>query len=554
VLRRVPSQEPIPPAIVAEVAMQLCEGMTYAHTARDEAGQPLNLIHRDLKPGNVMITPDGVVKIMDFGVAKSTANLFQTQVGNITRGTPSYMSPEQVSGRTLDHRSDLFSLGSLLTELITGEKVFLESNRHQLLLKVQQADVGVALDRVGERMPQMVPVLRRALSRDRDQRYSSAAQMGREIARACSDLLGRLHLGHWLTEWFAEGEAVQGPADGPTDMEMPLENLADNRDDDGDRSLTIEIEPRQTIDPDNTTDLPIAHVSTTVRVPGGRDADPRCDIVMVRFEPGTYWMGSRDDLTDASPDEFLHRVALTRPFLVSSTVVTQAQWQTLMGSNPAWTKGDDLPVESIRWLDVIEFCNKLSEAIGFRTVYRTAHNMVSWDRAADGFRLLTEAEWEYVIRSGEEFRYAGSDEVDEVSWHWGNAEGVIQPVATKKPNRAGLYDGCGNVAEWVWDRYGPYPTQSVSTDPTGPYKGDMRVVRGGSCFSLPSDTRVAKREGQREDERYFFLGFRLARTIFGASAPGQDETEDVPAAGVPPAASLGKASSEYDDNDPSSRW
>jgi len=127
-------------------------------------------------------------------------------------------------------------------------------------------------------------------------------------------------------------------------------------------------------------------------------------------------------------------------------------------------------------------------------------------------------------------------------------------VAGKKANRAGLFDGCGNVAEWVWDRYGPYPTDSVSTDPTGPYKGDLRVCRGGSCFSLPSDTRVAKREGQREDERFFFLGFRLARTIFGVAEPGQDETQDVPAGGAPPPATLGQGSKEYDDRDPSSRW
>ena len=530
VLAMTPSLGKLPPPIIAEITLQLCEGLAYAHGAHDDSGQPLNLIHRDLKPGNVMITPDGVVKLMDFGVAKSAANLFQTQVENITRGTPAYMSPDQVRGLTLDHRSDLFSLGTVMAEMITGHKLFSDTNRHALLAKVEAAEADDALAEVALRMPRITPILRKALQRERNQRYTSASEMGSDLTKACADLLGRENLGAWLVSWMgaAEHPPEAAEAGGTTQFEVPTQGIAE-ADGETERSLTIEIDLDELASGgtgSGEVPLPVARVSTTVRIPGEHEDPSLLETVMVRFEPGMFWMGSRQDDPDGSPDEFLHRVQLSRPFLLSATPVTQAQWVGMMGENPAWNKGDELPVESIRWPDAVEFCNRLSEALGFRPAYRHENESVTWAHNADGFRLPSEAEWEFAARSGEEYVFAGSNNPAEVAWHWGNAEGVIKPVGGLKPTGSGLYDLSGNVAEWVWDRYGPYPAESMVVDPTGPVRGEMRVCRGGSSFSIASDVRVAARYANaHQDERYFFLGFRLARTILGQS--GVDDTQSL---------------------------
>ncbi len=544
VLLRCRDLGPVPPAVIAEIAVQLTDGLAYAHTATDELGQPLNLIHRDLKPGNVMITPGGVVKIMDFGVAKSAANLFHTQVENVTRGTPSYMSPEQVRGAALDHRSDLFGLGALLVELITATKLFADPNRHHLLAQIQRADVADALDDVAGSMPAMVPVLAHALERHRDQRYSSAVEMGRDIRRACTELLGTIDLGEWLVSWTGleipdtekrdaeastQFEVVLEPVDEPAVHRAPAEDAL---------SIELDLEGEALERP-----LPVALVSTAVHVPGGAPDDPLLEIVLIRNEPATFWMGSRDDLTDSTPDEFLHRVRLSRPFLIAATPVTQAQYTAMMGVNPSWARGDDLPVDSVRWLDAIAFCNRMSKSMGFRPAYQVQGTDVHWNRRADGFRLPSEAEWELAARGGEDTHFSGSADPADVAWFWDNAEGVARPVGTLKPNAIGMYDMSGNVSEWVWDRYGPYPAESLVVDPIGPAKGEFRVCRGGSSFSLPSDIRVASRYGQSHpEEGYHFVGFRLARTILGQStgdetvspaalrerSPMEDDTEETP--------------------------
>ncbi len=205
VMARVPIGQGMPPKIVAKIAVQICQGLAYAHAAVDDQGQPMNLVHRDLKPANVMIRRDGVIKIADFGIAKAATNLSETQTG-LTRGTPVYMSPEQAVGasdRPIDRRSDLFSLASVLCEAITGELVFGAPQMLQVLNKVAAADVQMALDRVTELAPAMVPVLERAWNHDRDDRYADAVEMGKHIHAVYDDLPGPApHLASWLAAWM----------------------------------------------------------------------------------------------------------------------------------------------------------------------------------------------------------------------------------------------------------------------------------------------------------------------------------------------------------------
>jgi len=223
VLRQIPVQGEIPPRIVAQIAIQICDGLDHAHSATDDADVPLNLVHRDLKPANLMITHKGVVKIMDFGVARAQTNLFRTQTVGMTKGTPAYMSPEQTTGEStdpLDRRSDLFSLGSLIAEMVTGEVSFQGQKLYEVLRKIADGETQPVISAVEERVPQIAAVLRKALQMRPDERYQNASEMGQAIREIYPQLPGEEQLGPWLTEWMrGDGPAEPTPV---SDSEIAL--------------------------------------------------------------------------------------------------------------------------------------------------------------------------------------------------------------------------------------------------------------------------------------------------------------------------------------------
>ena len=137
------------------------------------------------------------------------------------------------------------------------------------------------------------------------------------------------------------------------------------------------------------------------------------------------------------------------------------------------------------------FANRLSDQEGLSRCYSGSGNNMRWNRACTGYRLPTEAEWEYAARGGEDWVYPGSFDAGVAAWYSGNSEEKTHPVGKKKPNAWGLYDMSGNVREWVWDWYGSY--SGDARDPTGPEQGSNRVVRGGSWLSKARRVRVAYR-------------------------------------------------------------
>jgi len=187
----------------------------------------------------------------------------------------------------------------------------------------------------------------------------------------------------------------------------------------------------------------------------------------VWIPPGRFRMGASVGDEEAYPDEKpAHEVTITRGFWMGQTPVTQAAWKRVMGSDPSYFKGDDLPVERITWDDARAYC----EAVGLR--------------------LPTEAEWEYAARGGTEAARYG--ELDEIAWYDKNSGSKTRRVGEKKANAYGLHDMLGNVYEWCSDWYGDYSAEAVS-DPKGPPSGEYRIVRGGSWVLDPRFVRVSYR-------------------------------------------------------------
>ncbi|MCA9527127.1 MAG: serine/threonine protein kinase, partial [Myxococcales bacterium] len=166
----------------AYVAMECCAGLDYAHRKRDGRGRPLHIIHRDVSPQNVLISMEGDVKLVDFGIAKAALRAYETESG-IIKGKFYYMSPEQARGEHLDHRTDIFSLGIVLYEMLTGDLLYKDDDEVTLLSKVRRADIAPPSTMRPDLPPALERIAMRALARDREDRYPSAQHMQRELAR-----------------------------------------------------------------------------------------------------------------------------------------------------------------------------------------------------------------------------------------------------------------------------------------------------------------------------------------------------------------------------------
>ncbi len=212
--------------------------------------------------------------------------------------------------------------------------------------------------------------------------------------------------------------------------------------------------------------------------------------VMVPVKGGTFRMGSNDVYDNEKP---VHSVTLS-DYMIGETEVTQALWKAVMGSNPSYHKGDNLPVENVSWNQCQKFISKL--------------NSITHQR----FRLPTEAEWEYAARGGSKsrgYKYSGSDNLGSVAWYGDNSGNETHPVKTKASNELGLYDMSGNVWEWCEDWYDSYPSGS-QTNPSGPPSGSSRVDRGGSYGSGATSCRASFRSDCGPSYSYRRLGLRLA--------------------------------------------
>jgi len=245
----------------------------------------------------------------------------------------------------------------------------------------------------------------------------------------------------------------------------------------------------------------------------------------VRIQGGTFTMGSPAYETGRDQDEDQHQVTISG-FYMGRYEVMQKEYQRIMGTNPSNFKGDYLPVENVSWYDAIEYCNRRSQREGLTPAYtidkkqRDPNNKnhydtvkwtVTWNKNANGYRLPTEAEWEYACRAGTTSAYnTGANISDDTGWYDANSGGKTRPAGQKTANDWGLYDMHGNVVEWCWDWYGAY-SSGAQTDPAGPSAGDNRVKRGGCWLDNASSARSVGRSSFHPNDGSYYIGFRLVR-------------------------------------------
>lgn len=195
---------PFPMIYSLRIASAVCEGLYYAHTKTDSFGNPLNVVHRDITPENIIVSWDGTVKIVDFGIAKANTQIEQTRAGEI-KGKLSYMSPEQAMGKSLDHRSDLFSLGAVVYEWVTGYRLFTGENEMAILKSIIDGKIYPP-SYFKEDVPEAVErILMKALEKDRDKRYQTAWEMQFDIdtyLASCQFTPSNIHLSNFLKQLF----------------------------------------------------------------------------------------------------------------------------------------------------------------------------------------------------------------------------------------------------------------------------------------------------------------------------------------------------------------
>jgi formylglycine-generating enzyme required for sulfatase activity len=251
----------------------------------------------------------------------------------------------------------------------------------------------------------------------------------------------------------------------------------------------------------------------------------------VYIRSGVFMMGSAETEADRRDNESPRRRVRIEHFYMKIYEVTQDEYREVMGINPAYFKGGALPVEQVSWYDAIEYCNRLSRREGLIPAYTIEGETVVWDGSANGYRLPTEAEWEYACRAGSATPFSTGDAITTAMANYNgyfpyadNETGIYRQTTTEvgsfAPNSFGLYDMHGNVWEWCWDEYLSYYENTaviangmaavISTDM---FSAAYRVLRGGSWYNSGDFLRSACRESFNIFGRITNAGFRLVRPV-----------------------------------------
>jgi serine/threonine protein kinase len=501
-----------------------------------------DLVHRDIKPSNILVSRNGrSVKLVDLGLARLADEPAAVEAGRITQegfviGTPDFLAPEQARNpMNVDIRADIYALGGTLYYLLTGKVPYEGANPTEKLLKHCTEPPPRLLFQRMDAPPQLEQIIHWCMAKQPEARPQTPLQLA--VALQPFTLMAPV---------APPGAPVAPPAyPYPAPPGYPLGFPTPPETDPARSSQVFKLPPQTTGDDPIRrraeggfpwgmvliglgTLLVIAVLGYGVYVgfirPGESPVESFTNsqgIRMVKLDGGKFRMGSPEAEPGRKSDEGpQHEVTVGGPFLISATEVSHGQFLKVMGSSP--TKSATIanvtqtrPVESVTWHEANEFCRKLTE--------EENKQKPSWVRKGWAYRLPTEAEWEYAARAGTETPFALGNQIvfgrqalfrpseNDVLGIGAEKDPVVPlEVGKTEPNRYGLYDTHGNVAEWCLDWYRPgYPGDGPRDNPTGPTDGDKRVIRGGSFKTSAAETRSAARAGARPNDRRDDVGFRI---------------------------------------------
>ena len=495
---------------VLRIGLQAASGLAAAHAQ--------GLVHRDIKPANILLE-NGVerVKITDFGLARAVDDASLTKSGVIA-GTPLYMSPEQAEGKAVDHRSDLFSLASVLYAMCTGRPPFRAETTLGVLRRVCD-DVPRPIRQINPEVPAYLAALVEKLhAKDPAARFQSVSEVAELLSRHLADVqqpalaTGPRPVGGTRRIWAVAGLGLLALAVGLALTEAT--------------GVTRLFLPSGPAVRETDTPQPEARKEPPLPRPAAGEKEFANSVgIKLRLIPaGAFVMGSPETEAGHTDEEHPHRVRITKPFYMGICEVTQKEYRRVTGSNASWfsptgggkdrvagLESDRLPVDSVSWDDAVAFCHMLSELPSERAARRV-------------YRLPSEAEWEYACRAGTGtvFHFGNSLSSAQANFDcrspYGQAERgpCLQrtaPVGGYAPNAWGLFDMHGNVWEWCQDSYAAdYYRDSPVEDPRSRASGgpsELRVLRGGSWYSNGAACRAAFRNKQAPDARSYYVGFRV---------------------------------------------
>lgn len=471
----------LPEAEAVGYIRQVADALKYVHS--------LNRLHLDIKPGNVMVDARRQAILIDFGASKhydmESGENTSTLMGVNTKG----YAPVEQSTRSFTNFSpatDIYALGATLYKLLTGI-----TPPDANLLMAKEETLAPLSDTFSLSTRQAVLKAMTLIRANRPQ--SIDAFLSLLDSRSVDDQEGEDTI-------YEEKKIKRQAEEARRQAEEPKRSAAEAR------WAEEEIVRKTAQKSGLKTTWPriVIGVIVAVGVMFGikimKEISSKTFTVngvsfeMMKVEAGTFTMGATSEMKKPYDHEKpAHQVTLTNDYYIGKTEVTQTLWKAVMGNNPSYFKGDNLPVENVSWADCQEFISKLNSMTG------------------RNFRLPTEAEWEFAARGGnnsKHYQYSGSNNIDDVAWYsWYGADKTYA-VATKQPNELGIYDMSGNVWEWCSDRYGGYSSNS-QTNPTGPSNDSHRVRRGGSWRNYARDCRASFRNFSPPDFREIDLGLRL---------------------------------------------
>ncbi len=589
---------PLPVGKAVNYILQAAKGLEFAHSK--------GVIHRDIKPANLLLSSDGVVKILDMGLARIDApggnaatDAELTGTGAVM-GTVDYMAPEQALNTKLaDARADIYSLGISLYYLIAGRAAYGGDSLMEKLVAHREQPIPSLQDVQANVPKQLDSIFRKMVAKRVEDRYQSMS----EVVEALEGL------GFGGSGMSNKGEAASGLTLSAEDRKT----LAAKGTKNSLGSLTEAVASEKTkhlfakiiggtfatiiapilvtvlikyLQIDNSspstpaatapsvspvkkeeTDAPkplvapfgakaaqaaqaawAKHLGTTV------EQKNSVGMTLVLIPPGEFRMGStpeqksmgikmaqyvknrHDDILSRLKDEVpQHRVAIIKPYWMGMTEVTIGQFskfveatnyvtsaekkpqgKTANWRTPGYAVTDDFPVTQVIWDEAVQFCNWLSGREELNPCYlQEVKNVWVLTASGTGYRLPTEAEWEYACRAGTTTQYSFGDDptmFDKYGWSSENSDGVARAVGLKVANAFGLLDMHGNAAEWCHDFFAvDYYSSSDPADPFGPSAGSERVSRGGSWPHTSVVSRSAFRVSALPVFNHNAFGFRVVR-------------------------------------------